>query len=52
MSFMDNVSAFTKGVGQKAKGNYDILTLNNQITNLNKDMVSYILDVYLKTSKK
>lgn len=38
MSFKDNISAFTKGVGQKAKGNYDIVTMNSQISTLAKQI--------------
>lgn len=38
MRLMDEVSAFTKGVGQKAKGNYDIVTMNNRISSLQKEI--------------
>lgn len=38
MGFMEEVSAFTKGVGQKAKGNYDIVTMNNKISSLSKEI--------------
>jgi hypothetical protein len=38
MGFMDNVSAFTKGVSQKAKGNYDVFAINNQISNVEREM--------------
>ena len=38
MGFMDNVSAFAQGVGQKAKGNYDVLALNNQLSSLEKEL--------------
>ncbi len=38
MGFMDSVSTFTKGLGEKAKGNYDVLTLNNKISSSEKEM--------------
>ncbi len=38
MKFMDEVSAFTKGVGQKAKGNYDIVAMNNRISSIQKEI--------------
>ncbi len=38
MGFMDNVSVFTKGLGEKAKGNYDVLALNNRISSAEKEM--------------
>ena len=38
MGFMDNISAFTKGVGAKAKGNYDVVTMNSQINSLKKEI--------------
>lgn len=40
MGFMDNVSTFTKGVGAKAKGNYDVVNLNSQISTLQRDINS------------
>lgn len=48
MGFMDGVSAFTKGVGQKAKGNYDIVTMNNRIMSLQKE----IRGIYLQIGEK
>ena len=38
MSFMDSVTMFTKGLGEKAKGNYDLLNLNNKISGTRKEM--------------
>ena len=38
MSFMDSVAVFTKGLGEKAKGNYDLLALNNKISGSQKEM--------------
>lgn len=38
MGIMDSVNAFTKGVGQMAKGNYDVLAMNNQISNIQKEI--------------
>lgn len=48
MGFMDEVSAFTKGMGQKAKGNYDIVTLNGRISTLQKE----INGIYLQIGKQ
>lgn len=38
MGFMDSVSAFTKGVSAKAKGNYDVVTLNSQVSGLKREI--------------
>ena len=38
MGFMDNVTSFTKGVGAKAKGNYDVVSLNAQIASIQKEI--------------
>ena len=38
MGFMDSVSSFAQGVGQKAKGNYDVLALKNQASSLEKEV--------------
>lgn len=38
MSIVDNVSFFAKGVGAKAKGNYDIIAMNGQITSIEKEI--------------
>lgn len=38
MGFIDNVSVFTKGVGAKAKGNYDIVAMNAQISTLKREI--------------
>lgn len=48
MGFMDDVSAFTKGVGQKAKGNYDVVTMNNKISALQKE----IKGIYVQIGEK
>lgn len=48
MGFMDDVSAFTKGVGQKAKGNYDIVTMNNRVSSLQKE----ITGIYTQIGKQ
>lgn len=48
MGFMDGMSAFTKGVGQKAKGNYDIIAMNGRISNLQKE----IQGIYLKMGQE
>lgn len=48
MGFMDDVSAFTKGIGQKAKGNYDIVAMNSQISSLLKE----INGIYLKIGEQ
>lgn len=40
MGFLDNVSAFTKGVGAKAKGNYDVVALNTQISSCKKEIAA------------
>ncbi len=38
MGFMDEVAAFTKGVGQKAKGSYDIVAMNGKVSSLTKEI--------------
>ncbi len=38
MGFMDSVTSFTKGVGAKAKGNYDVVNLNSQISALQREI--------------
>lgn len=48
MGFIDGISTFTKGVGQKAKGNYDIVSMNNKITGLQKE----IQKTYLKMGQQ
>lgn len=48
MGFMDGMSTLTKGVGQKAKGNYDIITMNGRISNLQKE----IQGMYLKMGQE
>lgn len=48
MGFMDNLSAFTKGVGAKAKGNYDVVSMNAHISSLKKD----IKEEYRKIGKQ
>lgn len=45
MGFMDDVSAFTKGIGQKAKGNYDIVAMNNQVSSLQKEISGIYLQI-------
>lgn len=40
MGFMDSVTNFTKGVGTKAKGNYDVVSLNAQISAIQKEISS------------
>ena len=39
MGFIDNVSVFTKGVGAKAKGNYDVVSMNAQISAIKKEII-------------
>ena len=54
MSFMDEVSAFTKGVGQKAKGNYDIVNMNSKVSSLTKEiktLYAQIGEIYYNTHK-
>lgn len=38
MGFMDEVAAFTKGVGQKAKGSYDIVAMTGKVSSLTKEI--------------
>lgn len=38
MGIMDEVAAFTRGVGQKAKGSYDIVAMNGKISSLTKEI--------------
>ena len=38
MGFMDSVTSFTKGVGAKAKGNYDVVNLNSQISAIQREI--------------
>ncbi len=38
MGFMDSVTSFTKGVGAKAKGNYDVVSLNSQISTIQREI--------------
>ena len=38
MGLMDNVSAFTKGVGAKEKGNYDVVAMNAQVSSIKKEI--------------
>ena len=38
MGFMDEVAAFTKGVGQKAKDNYDIVAMSGKVASVNKEI--------------
>ncbi len=45
MGFMDNVSTFTKGLGEKAKGNYDVLALNNRISQTEREMNAVYLEL-------
>ena len=40
MGFMDSVSTFTKGVGAKAKGNYDVVALNTQVSACKKEIAA------------
>jgi len=40
MGFMDNVQTFTKGVGAKAKGNYDVVAMTTQVSNIKKEITS------------
>lgn len=48
MGFMDEVAAFTKGVGQKAKDNYDIVAMNGKIASITKE----IRGVYAQIGEK
>ncbi|MBO5335931.1 MAG: zinc ribbon domain-containing protein [Lachnospiraceae bacterium] len=45
MGFMDNVSAFTKGMGQKAKGNYDVVAMNNKVSALTREIKALYLQI-------
>lgn len=54
MKFMEGMSAFTKGVGQKAKGNYDIVTMNSKVSSLIKEtrmLYTEIGEVYYHVHK-
>lgn len=54
MKFMEGMSAFTKGVGQKAKGNYDIVTMNSKVSSLTKEirtLYTQIGEVYYRVHK-
>lgn len=46
--FMDEVAAFTKGVGQKAKGSYDIVAMTSKVSSLTKE----IRGVYTQIGEK
>lgn len=48
MGFMDEVTAFTKGVGQKAKGSYDIVAMNGRVSSITKEIRS----VYTQIGEK
>ena len=48
MGFMDDFNAFTRGVGQKAKGNYDVVAMNAKIASLQKE----IREIYLQIGEK
>lgn len=54
MGFMDSVSTFTKGVGAKAKGNYDVVALNTQISACKREILalySKLGETYYATHK-
>lgn len=38
MGFMDDVSVFAKGVGKKAKGNYDVVAMNTKVSSLRREI--------------
>lgn len=38
MGFMDEVSVFAKGVGKKAKGNYDVVAMNTKVSSLRREI--------------
>lgn len=38
MGFMDEVSVFAKGVGKKAKGNYDVVAMNTKVSSLHREI--------------
>lgn len=40
MGFMDEVSVFAKGVGKKAKGNYDVVAMNTKVSSLRREIQS------------
>ena len=48
MGFIDGMAAFTKGVGQKAKDNYDIVAMNGKLASLAKE----IRGVYAQIGEK
>lgn len=48
MGFLDSVTKFTTGVAEKTKGNVDVFSLNQQITNTEKE----INDVYKQLGAK
>ncbi len=48
MGFKDGMSNFVSGVGQKAKGNYDIVAMNGKISNLQKE----IQKMYLRAGQE
>lgn len=40
MGLMDEVSVFAKGVGKKAKGNYDVVAMNARVSALRREIQS------------
>ena len=54
MGFMDSVTNFTKGVGTKAKGNYDVVSLNAQISTIQREITGLFTSIgerYYETHK-
>ena len=54
MGFMDSVTSFTKGVGAKAKGNYDVVSLNAQISSIQREITGLYTSIgerYYETHK-
>lgn len=48
MGFMDEVSVFAKGVGKKAKGNYDVVAMNTKASSLRRE----IQGIYFKIGEQ
>lgn len=55
MGFMDEVSVFAKGVGKKAKGNYDVVAMSTKVSSLRREIqgiYSKIGEQYYATHKE
>lgn len=45
MKIFDTVSTFAKGVGKKAKGNYDVISINSLISDCEKSKAKLIYEI-------